>query len=233
MALHFGRPDMVMKRLLALDAAFAEKEEQYAAKESRAGEKRRWFAAQREIIRQIIVEVEESGGAAGEVLVTPEGGGVGSVAVDDRVAERRAELLAWRNAIFGEDFESLRYLTPDDDKETSEPVYDLRVLVGKRNNRERALSAARVYGRRLREAVLADAIFRTGETGSIDAASVRGSLGGLVRYGRDWKRERGWLVYQGETLVPDLETILQLNGERQERQRRERQEEETPRSERL
>ena len=224
---------MVMKRLLALDAAFAEKEAQHAAKESRAGEKRRWFAAQREIIRQIIVEVEESGGAAGEVLVSPEGGGVGSVAVDDRVAERRAELLAWRNAIFGDDFESLLYFTPDDDKETSEPVYDLRVLVGKRNNRERALSAARVYGRRLREAALADAIFRTGETGSIDAASVRGSLGGLVRYGRDWERERGWLVYQGETLEPDQETILQLARERDERQRRERQGEEAPQSERL
>ena len=220
---------MVMKRLLALDAAFAEKEAQHAAKESRAGGKKRWFAAQREIIRQIIVEVEESGGAAVEVLVTPDGGAVGSVAVDDRVAERRA----WRNAIFGEDFESLRYLTPDDDKETSEPVYDLRVLVGKRNNRERALSAAQVYGRRLREAALADAIFRTGETGSIDAASVRGSLGGLVRYGRDWKRERGWLVYQGETLEPDQETILQLARERDERQRRERQEEETSQSLRL
>ena len=36
MALHFGRPDMVMKRLLGLDAAFAEKEAQHAAKESRA-----------------------------------------------------------------------------------------------------------------------------------------------------------------------------------------------------
>ena len=220
---------MVMKRLLGLDAAFAEEEAQHAAKELRSGEKRRWFAAQREIIRQIIVEVEESGGAAGEVLVSPEGGGVGSVAVHDRVAER----LAWRKELFGDDFESLKYFTPDDDKETSDPVYDLRVLVGKRNNRERALSAAQVYGRRLREAALADAIFRTGETGSIDAASVRGSLGGLVRYGRDWKRERGWLVYQGETLEPDQETILQLARERDERQRRERQEEETSQSLRL
>ena len=220
---------MVIKRLLGLDAAFAEEEAQHAAKESRAAKKRRWFAAQREIIRQIIVEVEESGGAAGEVLVTPEVGGVGSVGVDDRVAER----LAWRKELFGDDFESLKYFTPDRDEETSDPVYDLRVLVGKRNNRERALSAAQVYGRRLREAALADAIFRTGETGSIDAASVRGSLGGLVRYGRDWKRERGWLVYQGETLEPDQETILQLNGERHERQRRERQEEETSQSRRL
>ena len=220
---------MVMERIHRLESAFAEKHKHAAAEELRAGGERRWYAVQLEIIRQLKVEVAELGGAAGEVLVTPEVGGVGNPGVDDRVAER----LAWRKALFDDDFESRKYFTPDHDKETRGPVYDLRVLVGKRDNRERALSAAQVYGRRLREAALADAIFRTGETGSIDAASVRGSLGGLVRYGSDWKRERGWLVYLRETLEPDQETILQLNWERNERQRRERQEEETSQSQRL
>ena len=105
-------------------------------------------------------------------------------------------------------------LQPDRDEETGDPVYDVRVVSGKRNSRERALAAARVYGGSLREQSLADAIFLTGETRAAGPASIRGSLGGLVRHGSDWRREHGQLIYQGDGLRPDRDTILLLARER-------------------
>ena len=89
----------------------------------------------------------------------------------------------------------------------------------KGTNRKRALAAARVYGRKLREPALAAAIFQTGETKASDAGSVRASLGVLVRHGQEWERQKGWLYYRGENLEPDRDTIRRLNGEREERKR--------------
>ena len=116
---------------------------------------------------------------------------------------------------------------PDVDEETGDPIYDMRVVSGKGNSRERARAAARVYGYRLKESSLADAIFRTGETRAADPASIRGSLGGLVRYGGDWRRDRGFLVYCGDELEPDWDTLRELACEGKSRQNQVRQEEET------
>ena len=116
-------------------------------------------------------------------------------------------------------------LPPDRDGENDEPIYLVSVVSGKRNSRERAFAAARVYGPELREISLAYAIFQTGETRAADAASVRGSLGGLVKYGADWRRERGWLIYQGAGLKPDMVTIFRLTRENDELKRQASQEE--------
>ena len=51
---------------------------------------------------------------------------------------------------------------------------------------------------------LAAAIYATGDTKAADATSVRASLGALVRYGNDWRRENGWLVYQHNDLQPRI-----------------------------
>ena len=99
---------------------------------------------------------------------------------------------------------------PDVDEETGDLSYDVRVVSGKGNTRERARAAARVYGYRLKESSLAQAIFRTGETRAASPESIRGSLGGLVRYGGDWRRDRGWLVYCGDELEPDWDTLREL-----------------------
>ena len=96
---------------------------------------------------------------------------------------------------------------------TGDPIYDVSVVAGLRTSRERATAAARVYGRRLRELSLAEAIFATGETNASSPESIRGSLGGLVKYGGDWKRERGWLVYIGEELEADWATLNRLGRE--------------------
>jgi hypothetical protein len=107
------------------------------------------------------------------------------------------------------------YLPTELDEVTKEPMYDVRVVAGKKNNRQRALAAAKVYGPKLREVSLAKAIVATGETGATSAASVRSSLGGLVRYGDEWTRERGSLIYLGgRRLPPDKEMILLLAEER-------------------
>ena len=119
-----------------------------------------------------------------------------------------------------------KFLEPELDEATKEPIYDVRVLAGKKNNRQRALAVAKVYGPKLREVSLAEAIFATGETRATSAASVRSSLGGLVRYGDEWARERGSLIYLGaRRFPPDKEMIFLLVGERQREREQEREQE--------
>ena len=89
------------------------------------------------------------------------------------------------------------FMVPEIDDATGEPIYERRTVLGFGTIRERAHAAARVYGRRLREVSLARAIFETGETSAPDEKSARWSLGTLTRHGDEWRRERGWLVYQG------------------------------------
>ena len=116
---------------------------------------------------------------------------------------------------------------PDVDENSGDPIYDICVVSGKGTSRERALAAARVYGYRLKESALADAIFRTGETNASSSTSIRGSLGGLVKYGEGWRRDRGWLVYTGEDLDPDWATLRRLAGEGESLQNQVSQEEGT------
>lgn len=145
----------------------------------------------------------------------------GSIAVESPVYERGStirqmlgdnwEYLVPRESEYFPPDES-EYVVPDKDEETKEPKYEVSVVSGLRNSRERAFAAARVYGPELRERALARAIFLTGETGAADEKSVRGSLGGLVKYGTDWRRERGTLIYKGKELKPDWETMRRLLG---------------------
>ena len=107
------------------------------------------------------------------------------------------------------------FLDSEQDPDTGEPIYDSRVVAGKRTMRRRAHAAARVYGPRLRVMSLAVSIFETGETEASGPASVRSSLGGLVRYGDDWTRERGWL-HCVPLVTPDVEMIRRLSDERVE-----------------
>ncbi len=191
-----------------------EKEREGAEKEREGAEEKRWAEASLVLIDQIIGKAERLMGGAG-VADTLAGTGEGaSSATEDAVSD----LHAWRESMFGGDLESMQYFTPEHDEETGAPVYDHRVVSGKRSNRLRAFAAARVYGRKLKTTSLAHAIFLTGETRAVDAASVKSSLGGLVRYGQDWRREDGgWLEYAGEGLSPNQEMILQLAGERTKR----------------
>ena len=146
-------------------------------------------------------------------------GGIGSAGAEKSVGVGHNHDAPW---VFDPVFS--KFLEPKPDEETKEPIYDVRVVAGKKNNRQRALAVAKVYGPRLREVSLAEAIFATGETGATSAASVRSSLGGLVRYGDEWARDRGSLIYLGERrLPPDKEMILLLAEERQRERQRERQ----------
>lgn len=162
----------------------------------RAAAERRWVAAQQAILDQLKAELG---------MVSSE---VDSPAVDE-LAYQPGTIIS---QVLGPYFWAL---PPEKDEETGEPIYDVRVVAGKRTSRERAYAAARVYGGDLRERALAEAIYRTGETQASSAASIRGSLGGLVKHGSDWRRERGQLIYQGGELKPDKDTILSLMGERE------------------
>ncbi len=104
------------------------------------------------------------------------------------------------------------FMVPDTDDAIREPIYDVRVVRGFGTIRERAYAAATVYGRRLREVALAKTIFETGETSAPDAKSARWSLGSLTRYGDEWIRDKGWLVYQGQ-LTPNVELIREMYEE--------------------
>ena len=216
---------MAMEKLRALDAALLERDRQVeeeqrqaAELERRAAGERRGIAEAREIVRQIMAEDGMSDAGAGEPQVPPGGGGVDSPGVGGPVYKRGDTM----RQMFGPNWQ---YCTPDRDGESDEPIYSVSVVSGKRNSRERAFAAARVYGPELREMSLAYAIFQTGETRAADAASVRGSLGGLVKYGADWRRERGWLIYQGAGLKPDMVTIFRLTRENDELKRQASQEE--------
>ena len=104
------------------------------------------------------------------------------------------------------------FMVPEIDEATGEPIYEKRAVLGFETIRERAHGAAGVYGRRLREVSLARAIFQTGETSAPDEKSARWSLGTLTRHGDGWRREKGWLVYQG-ALTPNEDLIREMYEE--------------------
>ena len=180
-----------------------------AEDERKAAEKRGRFAECLRVVRKAKAELQAS--VEAEAL----GSGFGSSEPGRSVGERPLgmghEGPPW---IFHPVFS--KFLPPEKDEEMKEPVYDPRVVSGKRNYRQRALAAARVYGPELREPALADAIFRTGETNAGDASSARASLGGLTRYGQEWTRKHGWLIYAGEGLAPDQAMIILLAEERRQ-----------------
>ena len=112
----------------------------------------------------------------------------------------------------GPEAESEGFLVPETDQATGEFIYSVRVVEGFGTIREKAYAAARVYGRRLREVSLAKAIFETGETSAPDEKSARWSLGSLTRHGDEWRRDKGWLVYQ-RALTPNVDLIREMYEE--------------------
>ncbi len=196
-----------MTDLVALEAAFLEREREAAEREMRGAGDRVWFAKQIERIRRIMAVADVQPGGSDEGQVKPAGG----LDVSD-AGEPRAERIARLREEYGP---HLPFLVPEKD-DNGKSVYDDSVPRGLKTNRERAWALARVYGERLRESSLADVIFRTGETRATSPQSVRGGLSGLVRYGQGWVRDRGELVYQGNDLRPDGETINRLIQERDE-----------------
>ena len=104
------------------------------------------------------------------------------------------------------------FMVPEIDDATGEPIYEKRAVLGFGTTRERAHAAAGVYGRRLREVSLAKAIFETGETSAPDEKSARWSLGSLTRHGDEWRRDKGWLVYQ-KALTPNVDLIREMYEE--------------------
>ena len=188
-----------------LEAALLDKQRRATEDERRGADERRWATDQLRLLRKNKVAAGALIGGVRGVVISPESGGaeepVGVVRPSGRwIPDVGAEVPL--------------FFPAENDEETNEPVYDVRVVSGKKSNRQRVDAAARVYGYELREVSLATAIFATGETKAASPASVRASLGGLVRYGHEWARDRGWLVYQGEALRPDQEMILMLVNER-------------------
>ena len=105
------------------------------------------------------------------------------------------------------------FMVPESHPETGEPIYDPRVVAGKRTLRLRAYAAARVYGPRLQPVSLAVAIFATGETRAANAINVRSALRGLIRYrAGSWELQDRWFHYLGD-LTPDEEMIDLLSEE--------------------
>ena len=107
------------------------------------------------------------------------------------------------------DSASAGFVIPRLDDLTGEPCYEPRVVAGFGNMRGRAYAAATVYGRRLREVALAQAIFETGETRAPHRTSARWSLGTLTRMKGEWIRDKGYLVYLKD-LDPDVDLIRTL-----------------------
>ena len=197
--------------LVELRTTMVEKQRKGADKERKGARLKRWAEANLVLIDQITGQAERLLGGAGVADTLADTGEGASSATEYAVSD----FHAWREWVSGGYSESMHYFTPEHDGETGAPVYDHRVVSDKRGNRLRAFAAARVYGRKLKTSSLAHAIFLTGETSAVDVASVKSSLGGLVRYGRDWRREDGgWLEYVGEGLSPNQEMVLQLAGER-------------------
>ena len=105
------------------------------------------------------------------------------------------------------------FMVPESHPETGEPIYDPRVVAGKRTVRQRAYAAARVYGPKLRPMALAVAIFATGETRAANAVNIRSALRGLIRYRTgSWEVQDRWFHYLGD-LTPDVEMIDLLSEE--------------------
>ena len=219
-----GGSQMVVEYIQMLEAGLREQARQ-AALERREGEglvrraeaTERSVARQGRILEQLKVELGIADDATDMSMNSPIGGEAESVAVASPVYERGSTI----SEMHGPDFWRFE---PDVDEVTGEPIYDRVAVSDKRNSRERALGAVRIYGYRLREPALADAIFRTGETNAASPASIRGSLGGLVKYGNDWRRERGTLIYQGDGLQPDWDKIRELTRKRQELRQQQGQE---------
>ena len=227
---------MVVDYIRMLEAGLREHARQAAA-DRREGEElvrqadgvEKWVAGQERILEQLKAALGITDDATDGDGAWQAGGEAGGVAGESPVYERGSTI----RQTLGDNWEYLlpEYFSPDKDEETREPIYDVGVVSGLRNSRERALAAARVYGPNLRERALAKAIFLTGETRAADAASVRGSLGGLVKYGAEWRRERGSLIYEGKDLKPDWETIRRLSAARKERQQMVQQEEDCSQNE--
>ena len=111
------------------------------------------------------------------------------------------------------DQQAVGFMVPELHSETGEPIYDPRVVAGKRNFRLRAYAAARVYGPELQPMSLAYAIFATGETRAANAVNVRSALRGLIRYrAGSWALQDRWFHYLGQ-LTPNVEMIDLLSEE--------------------
>ncbi len=171
----------------------------------RAVRDREWAEDQLRVVRLLRAAMGTADDETDEIQTALAGSELGWAAADALAYEPGAIIREMR----GPDF--WRH-NPAVDR-MGDPIYDVSVVSGKSNSRERALAAARVYGYRLRELSLAEAIFRTGETNASSPQSIRGSLGGLVKHGGDWKRERGWLVYRGDELEADWATLERLAHE--------------------
>ena len=208
--------DEILADLSALEATaeaelrrWSEEEQQAKEKQREAGESKRRAADQLRLIRRAMARYTALVGGSSEMASLPEAGAVVSPS-GERPIGMGHEKPPW---VLDRVFD--RFLAPEKDAETGEPVYDVRVVSGEGNYRARALSAAQVYGPEIREIALARAIYHTGETNATDVTSARSSLGALVRYGDDWVRKDGWLVYRGGELEPDKEMITMLVNERQ------------------
>ena len=191
-----------------------EKENQQQAKEreQRASEQKRSALEDLWVIREIkaqVAEVAALGGESGEVAVSPEGVVDAAVAGAEREVGTGHDGPAWQ---FDRPF--FRFLPPRKDPQTGKPLYDVSTVSGKQSYRERAKSAAEVHGPEIYEQALAEAIYATGETKAPNATSVRTSLGSLTRYGDEWERHQGWLVYRGDDLTPNIDLIKALVEER-------------------
>lgn len=191
-----------------------ELQQQEKQREQQAREQKRAALEDLWVIREAKAEVAALGGGGGEVAVSPEGVVDAAVAEVERAPDAEREVGTGHDGppwVFNRPF--FRFLRPRKDPQTGEPLYDFKAVSGS-SYRERAFHAARVYGPELRESSLAEAIYATGETNANDPTSVRTSLGSLVRYGDQWTREKGWLVYRGDDLVPNTDLIKALAEER-------------------
>ena len=200
----------LLQDLLELRAGFLDMEARAMGEERRAAADRRLAEQRIEIVDRAIAKAEALMGGVGRTVSSDENAAVVDLVPEETGGRRRFQ----RRPILGGLVEVPYFFEPDDDDVTGEPVYDVRTVRGKRNNRQRVLAAARVYGPKLREVSLAKAIYETGETKAGDPASIRSSLGGLVRYGGDWEREHGWLHFLGEELGQKCDMILTLIKER-------------------
>ena len=201
--------------LAQIRAALVEMRQQGAAKEREGAEQRSWADVNLELLDQVEAEARQLLGVSDDADLSLHGQGD----TDPSPHDRLRGLHVWRRFLFGGDLESIQYIPPEYDGQKGKALYAVPVVAGKGTNRRRAFAAARVYGPKLDSDALADAIFRTGETRAVDAASVRSSLGTLVRYGSEWQRSAGGVLeYVGDGLTPNQEMILKLLEERQEQQ---------------
>ena len=197
--------------LKGLQELMAEGERDAAAEELLAAEKRWQYAEGHRIVRGALAQLQALWDAEAftESDVMARGFEVSRVEMPVGMGHDRAP---WEfHPVYS------KFLPPELDGH-GEPEYDQRVVSKKRTYRQRALSAARVYGPEIREKSLADAIFRTGETGASSPAAARASLSGLTKYGEEWTRKAGWLIYTGD-LEPDRAMIRLLVNERDQRRR--------------